>query len=106
MIHLTADDEMLLKDLGLFVEPVEITDAGGKLLGLFVPANLERGKQIYAQAAARTDLAEIERRERTETTGRSTQEVLERLGQGSPKGATVPAAEQAVSSTPFPTPAE
>jgi len=62
MIYLQADEEWLVKDLGRFVEPVEITDANGKLLGLFVPANLERGRQLYEQAAAETDWAEIERR--------------------------------------------
>ena len=54
MIHLTADDTTLLKDLALFVEPVEISDADGKLVGLFVPASLERGKELYASLAART----------------------------------------------------
>jgi hypothetical protein len=79
MVFLTADYNTLLKDVGLFVEPVEIVDGNGRLLGLFVPANLERGKQLYAQLDARTDWAEIEQREQTESSGRTTSEVLERL---------------------------
>src|SRR5689334_17472060 len=66
MIHVIADDSRLLKDLGRFIEPVEVSDANGKLLGLFVPANLERGKQLYEEAAARIDWAEIDRRAASE----------------------------------------
>jgi hypothetical protein len=62
MVELIADDRCLLKDLGRFIEPVEVLDANGNLLGLFVPANLERGKQIYAESMARIDWAEIDRR--------------------------------------------
>jgi hypothetical protein len=65
MVSLTADGTVLLKDVGMFVEPVEIYDATGKFLGLFVPANLERGKEMYARAVAQTDWAEIERRKRS-----------------------------------------
>jgi len=69
MITLTADDSRLLKDMRMFIEPVEVYDTAGKLLGLFVPANLERGKQLYAQAAARIDWAEIERRKQSKEPG-------------------------------------
>lgn len=62
MISLTADDTCLLKELQLFVEPVEVYDTSGKLLGLFVPANLERGKQLQAQARALFDADEFKRR--------------------------------------------
>jgi hypothetical protein len=62
MSSIRADDRLLAKDLGLFMEPVELWDADGKLLGLFVPANLERCKQAYAEAIAKTDWAEVERR--------------------------------------------
>lgn len=61
MVSLTADETELLSVLKLFVEPVELYDPTGKLIGLFVPANLERGKEIYARAIAQTDWAEIER---------------------------------------------
>ena len=62
MISLTADDSRLLKDVRLFIEPVEVYDTRGKLLGLFVPANLERGKQMQARLAGLFDPAEIKRR--------------------------------------------
>lgn len=65
MVSLTADDTVLLRDVGMFIEPVEVYDDAGKFLGLFVPANLERGKEMYARALAQTDWAEIERRKRS-----------------------------------------
>ena|SRR5260370_6057242 len=79
MIYLQADDETLLKDLSLFVEPVEISDANGQLLGLFVPANLERGKQLYARAIEGTDWAEMERRGASGEKGKPLWQVYEHL---------------------------
>src|SRR6266851_274338 len=67
MVDLIADERRLLKDLGRFIEPVEVFDADGKLLGLFVPANLERCRQIYEESIAKTDWAEIKRRSAQET---------------------------------------
>lgn len=79
MITMVADETALLEELRFFVEPVEVYDTKGKLLGLFVPANLERGKQLYAQAAARIDRAEIERRIQSKEKGVPFEEVLGRL---------------------------
>jgi hypothetical protein len=79
VLQLTADDALLLKDLALFVEPVEISDATGKLLGLFVPANLERGKQLYAAAAARLDHAELDRRRQSPEPGLTHAEMMAHL---------------------------
>jgi hypothetical protein len=79
MGDLIADDSTLLKDLGLFIEPVEIYDTAGKLLGLFVPANLERAKQHYARHFEKTDWAEIERRSRSKEPGAPLHEILGRL---------------------------
>jgi hypothetical protein len=62
MVCLQVDDGWSLADLAHLVEPVEIVAADGKLIGLFVPANLERGREIYAHLAATTDAAELERR--------------------------------------------
>ena len=62
MVTLTADDTTLLKDVGIFVEPVEVYDPRGRLLGLFVPANLERGKQLLAQLPQLFDREELKRR--------------------------------------------
>jgi hypothetical protein len=87
MIQLTADDQCLLKDLRMFVEPVEINDSSGRFLGLFVPANLERGKQLYAEGAARIDPAEIERRKRSKEECYTTKEVFEHLKSLTPDSA-------------------
>jgi hypothetical protein len=84
MVHVVADESWLLKDLALFAEPVEVRDEDGKLLGLFVPANLERGQQIYAEVAAGADRAEIERLRQSKEPGRTTAEVLQRLQAGVP----------------------
>ncbi len=62
MIRLTADDAWLVKDLAGFYDTLEIWDANGKLIGVFVPGNLERAKRVYAEAIARTDFAELDRR--------------------------------------------
>jgi hypothetical protein len=69
MIAIPADDTILLKILGSFIEPVEIYDPAGKLLGLFVPSNLERCKELQAKADAQTDWAEIERRRQSKEPG-------------------------------------
>jgi hypothetical protein len=79
MIPLIADDTTLLKDVGMFVEPVEVYDTNSKLLGLFVPANLERAKEMAAQAAARIDWAEIERRRQNSDQGEPLQVTLARI---------------------------
>jgi hypothetical protein len=79
MIPLIADDTTLLKEVGMFVEPVEVYDTNGKLLGLFVPGNLERAKEMAAQAATRIDWAEIERRCQNSDRGEPLQVTLDRL---------------------------
>jgi hypothetical protein len=79
MIRYPADDTTPMLRLRLFVEPVEIYDAAGKFIGLFVPANLDRGKKIYADATGFRNQTELDRIEATATGGRSTQEVLARL---------------------------
>lgn len=79
MVQLTADDTWALSDLGIFLEPVEISDSNGKLLGVFVPANLERGKQLYANGATKIDPAEIERRKRANNRAFTTEEVFRHL---------------------------
>ncbi len=88
MIRLTADMDLQITDLARFVDPVEISDADGKLIGLFVPANLERGKQIYARLAANLDRAEIARRVAGDKPGRTIQEVLQSLRDSEQKAGT------------------
>jgi hypothetical protein len=80
MIVARTDWGISLKHLELFHEPVEIRDETGKLLGVFVPANLERGEEIYARARASHNPEEMERRLREEGhRGLPYQEVLRRL---------------------------
>jgi hypothetical protein len=79
MGSLVADDTFPMKNLGLLHEIVEIYDTTGKLLGVFVPANLERGKQIYARHAEMIDRAEIERRRQSGERGEPHHEVVKRL---------------------------
>jgi hypothetical protein len=62
MLSFEADDTFLLKDVSLFVDPVEVYDGTGKLLGIFVPANLERCKQIKARDAQPGDREELQQR--------------------------------------------
>jgi hypothetical protein len=52
MNSLQVNDARVLHDLANCLEPAEIYDGHGKFLGLFVPANLERAKQIYAKLLA------------------------------------------------------
>ncbi len=79
LFDVTADDSTLLKHLRLFHEPVEIYDTEGKLLGLFVPANLAWVKEHYARHAATIDRAELERRRLSGERGEPHHEVVKRL---------------------------
>ena len=90
MVQLTADATMPVASLGQFLEPVEIYDVKGKLLGLFVPADLGRGKQIHAQVEAHLDRAELERRQSYTGKWYTMREVFEHL-----KSLTQDSAEQA-----------
>ncbi len=40
MGSLIADDSFVLKDLRMFIDPMEIYDTEGKILGVFVPAKV------------------------------------------------------------------
>ena len=84
MVSIQVDNTCLTKDLGAFIEPVEIHDSQGKLLGLFVPANLERGKQLYDETLAKIDWAAVERRRQDSRPGEPlarTLQILKELGQ-------------------------
>jgi hypothetical protein len=76
--QIKIDGEWKLEDLPAFVDPVEIYDADDKLIGLFVPADLERGKRIHAEVAAKLDPAELARRSQ-EKGGRPLAESIARL---------------------------
>jgi hypothetical protein len=79
MGSLIADDSFLLKDLRMFIDPMEICDTSGKILGLFVPANLERAREHYARHAATIDRAELERRAQSKEGWEPLHATLERL---------------------------
>jgi hypothetical protein len=78
MIQVTVDDRSLLSDLRNFMEPVEVLEPNGEIVGLFVPTNLERGKRLYDEKGSDIDWAEIERRAAEETgQGRKLYEIFE-----------------------------
>lgn len=78
MIQLTADDKPMFV-LGGLVEPAEIYDSDGKLLGVFVPDALAEKRALYAKSEALFDPVEIERRKATEQGGVTTKELFEHL---------------------------
>jgi hypothetical protein len=79
MIPLQAGEDLRVLDLAMFVEPVEISDPAGKLIGLFVPANLERGKQLYQEAIATAELAGPQVKDQQVRRSSTTKEVFEHL---------------------------
>ena len=60
---ISCDQGWTVEDLALLYDPVEIEDSHGKLIGVFVPANLERCREEYARQWALVDEAELDRRE-------------------------------------------
>lgn len=78
MGHIVADS-VLLERLTGFVEPVEIRDAEGKVVGHFAPTLSAEMVERYAAAAKLFDLKEAEYRLRTEKGRRTTAEVVARL---------------------------
>jgi hypothetical protein len=77
MRYLTAD-QPLLERLGGILEPVEIRDPSGKLLGRYTPV-LPDEDEANARAATYFDLAEAERTLAEENQGSSPAEVWERI---------------------------
>lgn len=79
MFVVVANEVTLLKELGLYSDPVEVYDTEGQLLGLYVPANLGQGKGRSALAVPPTDWAEIERRRQSGGEAAPWEVVKERL---------------------------
>jgi hypothetical protein len=77
MNHLTADQVMLERLAGV-MEPAEIRDADGKVLGRFTPIFSDEQEKC-ARAAKYFDLAEAERIAAEESQGSSLAEVWERI---------------------------
>ena len=78
MSHLTATESMLEQLRGI-VEPVEIRDARGKVLGLYTPVLSPEEEELYRKAATLFDPEELDRIEASEHEGRPLAEVWERI---------------------------
>ncbi len=64
MNHVTADESMCDHLRGL-LEPVEIRDETGKLLGTYTPYVSAEERAAYEKVRARIDLGEMKRRRET-----------------------------------------
>jgi hypothetical protein len=65
MNHLTADQPLLERLAGI-VDPVEIRDPGGNVMGTYTPALSPEEREAYRQAAALFDPEELDRIEKTD----------------------------------------
>jgi hypothetical protein len=79
MVSITADEKRLLREVGLFMEPVEVHDTEGNLLGYFVPANLQPTAEPCARPVNLADRPELERRLRANEPGEPYEVVRPRL---------------------------
>ena len=84
MNHLTADQE-LLDRLGGVMEPIEIRDADGNLLGRYTPVFRDE-KDAQERAAKYFDLAAAERALANGPKGSSLAEVWERIHANESRG--------------------
>ena len=76
MNYLTADEDLLDRLRGI-VEPVEIRDPGGNVLGHYTPVVSPEVRERYEKARKLFDPAEIQRRKAAEHgQGKTTAEVL------------------------------
>jgi hypothetical protein len=78
MNYLTADQPMLDRLRGI-VEPVEIRDPSGKVLGCYTPRLSKEEEEAYARAAELFDPEELDRIEKDQRPLRSFEQVMERL---------------------------
>ncbi|HJT77069.1 MAG TPA: hypothetical protein VJ739_07675 [Gemmataceae bacterium] len=79
MNFITADDE-LRNRLGGIVEPIEIRDTDGRVLGVYTPVLTPEEQAFYARVHELFDMDEIDRIEREERgQGRPLAELWERL---------------------------
>jgi len=75
MNHLTAD-QALVERLAGIVEPVEIRDPDGKVMGTYTPVLSPEDQEAYRQAAAMFDPEELDRIEKAGGPYYTTAEVL------------------------------
>ena len=79
MITVTASEAASLKDLGDYKEPVQICDAGGKVLGVFVPTDGQAPRKVRTGEQEAAYWAEVERRASDPKEGVPLREVYKRL---------------------------
>ncbi len=72
-------DDLLEKKLGGMLEPLELCDSSGQVVGRYVPDAVYR-KKLYDSFVIPYSEEEMERR-RSETGGCSLEEIWQRLGQ-------------------------
>lgn len=90
MNHLTADEDLLDRLRGI-VEPVEIRDPEGKLLGVYTPHVTAEVRALYERAKSLFNPAEVKRRAEAEKgQGAPLSEVWERLRAVEKKGCDTP----------------
>lgn len=77
MNAIVADPQMIAR-LGGIVEPVDICDSSGKLLGRFTPSCAAEA-QLYERARKLFDPAELRRRNEDSAPGITTAELLAKL---------------------------
>ncbi len=79
MNHLTADEALCDRLLGI-LEPVEVRDGNGKVLGVYTPARYSEERALYEQWKSRIDPVELKRRkEAQQGPSCTTAELLARL---------------------------
>jgi hypothetical protein len=80
MGHIVANEELESRLRG-FVEPVEIRDVEGRVLGTFTPQVSPEQREAYEKARSLFDLAEADRRSAACKAGqkRTSEQVLQRL---------------------------
>jgi hypothetical protein len=61
MVAIKISDGLQLKDLQRFYEPVEIHDEDGRVIGVYVPADLQQKRQRVAEMEPPPTTEEIER---------------------------------------------
>jgi hypothetical protein len=77
MNHLTADQPMLERLSGI-VEPIEIREPSGKVMGTYTPVLSPEEREAYRQAAELFDPEELDRIEKTDQ-GRHSIEDIRRM---------------------------
>ncbi len=79
MITVNTGQSVSLKDLGAYTEPVQICDAGGKVLGVFVPSEAPARRKVRTPEEEAAYWQEVERRAADQGEGVPLREIYKRL---------------------------